>query len=103
MLRGNLEMGRNRRLGTTDSASEISENIHRQQRYGHFRRSAISASTSWKYSRPNQARMACPRGPSMTITMATARRRARFTLATLLAALIGIGLIAQIALIAPHC
>ncbi|UBM08124.1 type II secretion system protein [Cupriavidus metallidurans] len=38
----------------------------------------------------------------MTITMATARRRAKFTLATLLAALIGIGLIAQIALIAPH-
>ncbi|AVA33941.1 MULTISPECIES: type II secretion system protein [Cupriavidus] len=33
----------------------------------------------------------------MTITMATARRRARFTLATLLAALIGIGLIALMA------
>ena len=38
----------------------------------------------------------------MTITMATARRRAGVTLAKLLAALIGIGLIALMALMTPH-
>ncbi|HBO83166.1 MAG TPA: type II secretion system protein G, partial [Cupriavidus sp.] len=37
----------------------------------------------------------------MTITMATARRRAGVTLATLLAALLGIGLIALMALMTP--